>query len=246
MVIIMRFINSLARTSFTRTSSLSARSFTVMPSASVMVRVIGGGAAGAEGIDGADGRSRRVCVGALTRGPMLSERAAAVRRRSGAARGGRWPCPGAPALAAACAPAATAADADRRACPESSDAAASTAPEALARRRRVEPAPECVRAAGVAGLAPAGGRRRRLHDARLRHLRTLGRRKRPRGLRRPARLLDAKPKRRWNEASRRCRWRRNRRGCSDRRGRLFDWLLDNRRFFDGAARERSRLEVLHR
>ena len=63
MVIIMRFINSLARTSFTRTSSLSARSFTVMPSASVMVRVIGGGAAGADGIDGADGRSRRVCVG---------------------------------------------------------------------------------------------------------------------------------------------------------------------------------------
>jgi hypothetical protein len=53
MVIIMRFINSLARTSFTRTSSLSARSFTVMPSARVIVRVMGGGAAGALGIDGA-------------------------------------------------------------------------------------------------------------------------------------------------------------------------------------------------
>ena len=63
MVIIMRFINSLARTSLTRTSSLSARSFTVMPSASVMVRVIGGGAAGAAGMTGADGRSRLVCSG---------------------------------------------------------------------------------------------------------------------------------------------------------------------------------------
>ena len=73
MVIIMRFINSLASTSFTRTSSLSARSFTVMPSASVMVRVIGGGAAGADGIDGADGRSRRVCVGRWP-GPLLPER----------------------------------------------------------------------------------------------------------------------------------------------------------------------------
>ena len=62
MVIIMRRISSLARTSFTRTSSLSARSLTVMPSASVIVRVIGGGAAGAEGIEGADGRSRRVPV----------------------------------------------------------------------------------------------------------------------------------------------------------------------------------------
>ena len=63
MVIIMRFINSLARTSLTRTSSLSARSFTVMPSASVIVRVIGGGAAGADCIAGARGRSRRVVTG---------------------------------------------------------------------------------------------------------------------------------------------------------------------------------------
>ncbi len=45
MVIINRFISSLPRTSFTRTSSLSARSLTVMPSASVIVRVTGGGAA---------------------------------------------------------------------------------------------------------------------------------------------------------------------------------------------------------
>ena len=49
MVIINRFISSLPRTSLTRTSSLSARSFTVMPSASVMVRVTGGGAAGVAG-----------------------------------------------------------------------------------------------------------------------------------------------------------------------------------------------------
>ena len=49
MVIISRFISSFASTSFTRTSSLSARSLTVMPSASVIVRVTGGGAAGIGG-----------------------------------------------------------------------------------------------------------------------------------------------------------------------------------------------------
>ena len=47
MVNISRFIRSFASTSFTRISSLSARSFTVMPSASVMLRVTGGGSAGA-------------------------------------------------------------------------------------------------------------------------------------------------------------------------------------------------------
>ena len=46
MVNISRFIRSLASTSFTRISSLSARSFTVMPSASMIVRVTGGGADG--------------------------------------------------------------------------------------------------------------------------------------------------------------------------------------------------------
>ena len=51
-----RFISSFARTSLTRRSSLSARSFTVMPSASVMVRDTGGGAAG---IGGGDGRGSR-------------------------------------------------------------------------------------------------------------------------------------------------------------------------------------------
>ena len=59
MVIIMRFSRSFFSTSFARTSSLSARSLTVMPSASVMLRVMGGGAAAAAGIDGRDGRSRR-------------------------------------------------------------------------------------------------------------------------------------------------------------------------------------------
>ena len=59
MVIIIRLIEQLLQHVLTRTSSLSARSFTVMPSASVMVRVIGGGAAGAGAAVGADGRSRR-------------------------------------------------------------------------------------------------------------------------------------------------------------------------------------------
>ena len=46
MVIISRLSSSLLSTSLTRTSSLSARSLTVMPSTSVTVRVMGGGAAG--------------------------------------------------------------------------------------------------------------------------------------------------------------------------------------------------------
>ena len=57
MVIIIRRSSSTFSTSLTRTSSLSDRSLTVMPSASVMVRVIGGGATGAAGI-GARGRCR--------------------------------------------------------------------------------------------------------------------------------------------------------------------------------------------
>ena len=74
MVIIMRFISSFARTSFTRTSSLSARSFTVIPSASVIVRVIGGGGAGADAVAGADGRSRRVVTGRCPGRVLLAER----------------------------------------------------------------------------------------------------------------------------------------------------------------------------
>ena len=53
MVIIFPFSISFFRTSFTLASSLSARSLTVMPSASVMALVMGGGASGA----GADARS---------------------------------------------------------------------------------------------------------------------------------------------------------------------------------------------
>ena len=47
MVIINRRSSSAFSASLTRTSRRSARSFTVMPSENVMVRVIGGGAAGA-------------------------------------------------------------------------------------------------------------------------------------------------------------------------------------------------------
>jgi hypothetical protein len=52
MVIISRFMSSFASTSLTRRSSLSARSFTVIPSASVIVRVTGGGVAGGGGAAG--------------------------------------------------------------------------------------------------------------------------------------------------------------------------------------------------
>src|SRR3972149_4524985 len=56
MVSIMRRSISFLRTSLALTSSLSARSLTVMPSASVMSLVIGGGASWT---NGADGRSSR-------------------------------------------------------------------------------------------------------------------------------------------------------------------------------------------
>ena len=151
MVIIMRFISSLARTSFTRTSSLSARSFTVIPSARVMVRVIGGGAAGADGVAGAEGRSRRGRDRALA-GAVLSERRALRKRRPRrrhAGRGGR---------AAACARAATAADAVRRACSVSSAAAAGdTAADAPGAPGRARPGPDARPARGPRGRA---GRRR--------------------------------------------------------------------------------------
>ena len=65
---ISRFISSFASTSFTFTSSLSARSFTVMPSASVIVRVTGGGGALIGADEGRDIGSRRVrCTGAAGR-----------------------------------------------------------------------------------------------------------------------------------------------------------------------------------
>ena len=46
MVIIIRRLSSTFSTSLTRTSSLSERSLTVMPSASVIVRLMGGSATG--------------------------------------------------------------------------------------------------------------------------------------------------------------------------------------------------------
>ena len=72
-------------------------------------------------------------------------RAAAVRMAVEVVLPGPVALPGAQTLVVVCAPAATAADVGPPTCPESSDAPASTAPEALARDRRVEPAPECVR-----------------------------------------------------------------------------------------------------
>ena len=56
MVIINRRSISFFRTSFARRSSFSARSLTVMPSASEIVRVIGGGGAGVNGVDGRGAR----------------------------------------------------------------------------------------------------------------------------------------------------------------------------------------------
>jgi hypothetical protein len=58
-VIMMRLSSSFLRTSLVRTSSLSARSLTVIPSASVIERVIGGGSAGIAGIGTERGASRR-------------------------------------------------------------------------------------------------------------------------------------------------------------------------------------------
>jgi hypothetical protein len=52
MVIIIRRSMSFLRTSLAFTSSLAARSATVIPSASVIVRVTGGGADGALGMGG--------------------------------------------------------------------------------------------------------------------------------------------------------------------------------------------------
>src|SRR4030095_6379131 len=53
MVIIIRLSINFFSTSFALTSSFAARSETVMPSANVMVRVIGGGANAAAGATGA-------------------------------------------------------------------------------------------------------------------------------------------------------------------------------------------------
>ncbi len=68
-VIMIRLSRSFFSTSFVRSSSLSARSLTVMPSASVIVRVIGGGAAGIE-TEGTRGASRRWSVRTAGRPPI--------------------------------------------------------------------------------------------------------------------------------------------------------------------------------
>ena len=62
MVIIIRRSSSAFNASLTRISRRSARSFTVMPSEKVMVRVIGGGAAGAGAACGRWSASR-FCAG---------------------------------------------------------------------------------------------------------------------------------------------------------------------------------------
>ena len=59
MVIIIRRSMSFFNTSFARNSSLSARSLTVIPSASEIVRVTGGGGAGVYGVEGRGGRRFR-------------------------------------------------------------------------------------------------------------------------------------------------------------------------------------------
>ncbi len=61
-VIISRRSMSFLRTSFALTSSFVARSATVIPSASVIVRVTGGGAAGAATLTGTRGWSRRALL----------------------------------------------------------------------------------------------------------------------------------------------------------------------------------------
>ncbi len=66
MVIINRRSSSDFSASLTRISRRSARSFTVMPSEKVMVRVIGGGAAGA-GADCGRCSASRFCAGFMPR-----------------------------------------------------------------------------------------------------------------------------------------------------------------------------------
>src|SRR4029434_6422672 len=65
------FMRSLPSTSFARMPSLSARSFTVMPSARVIVRETGGGSAG---IDGAIERTTGSLRWAVGRGPDVDGR----------------------------------------------------------------------------------------------------------------------------------------------------------------------------
>ena len=169
-VIIIRRSISFLSTSLTRTSSLSERSLTVMPSASVMLRVIGGGPAGTCGID----RTRRDAVAAragraraAARTEAAAGRTVARRRRTQRRSAGRA-CPaGRPA--------------------GSSDGSACRSADRSGARCRPGPSPSCGResatpggpAAGRADAAPAHGPERRARrDAapagRRRHRRRAG------------------------------------------------------------------------
>ena len=198
MVIIMRFINSFASTSLTRTSSLSARSLTVMPSASVMVRVISTGAAGDDGrrtarpLATAGDRARPRTLLAERPARTLAERRplarhAGTRRQPGLARpnGLRRQRSWAAEHAAGCRP--------RR-----GRIAGPGRWHAGTRRRRARSCRDTRR-----------GRRRgrrRLDQTGLRDLRPLGRRRRPGGLRCPPGLFDPKAQRgRHESAGRRLR-----------------------------------------
>ena len=168
MVIIMRFINSLASTSFTRTSSLSARSFTVMPSASVIVRVIGGRPPAPSASPGPTGAraSSAPAVDQAAAGPSAgADRTAAALRVPGRA------CLAVPAAPAAYERAGLEAGAVRPAFPASSDAAVAGSRDAV---RRCQDATHracrrgCRRTRGCRRLR--GGR---LDDARLGDLQAL-------------------------------------------------------------------------
>ncbi len=198
-VIIKRRSSSDLSTSLTRTSSLSARSLTVMPSASVMVRETGGSSTGAC----AAGRDRRFA--AMPRSaagwPLAwtvilradhPGAAAYPPGRGGSPPAGRTGCAGSgrgPPIIAGVVPADGRAD-------------AGYAGRGAARRR-----PD-------AGRRRRGRSRRRRHDPRrLRHDGAPRLQRRCAG-RRLARLFDAQPNARRHEAARsRRRLRRHRRRC---------------------------------
>ena len=213
-VIISRFISSLARTSFTRTSSLSARSLTVMPSASVIVRVTGGGAAG---IGGGAGRacSRRWPGGRTLAARSLADTAAAdgmpgplrilpgPRRHAGLLRANRLrrqrtrsarrrPRPTGPDTADAAAPAGRG---GRGSAGRAPGVPGCAAPPAAAAGRGGADAGRSARGAGR-GTTRGGGRRRQRRRRRRRPL-----------------FFDAQTQRRRHDAARRRRLRRGAGGC---------------------------------
>ena len=183
-VIMIRLSRSFFRTSFVRSSSLSARSLTVMPSASVIVRVIGGGADGID-IGGTRGASRRRAAVALrARGRASAHRrprrlAGPGRRRArGRPAGGGVPGRGGgarraqrPATGAAAGRPATGGPARRAAtCPASPGAAAGRPTWPIGPGRGgIAAAPPC--AAEAAGPAAAASPRRASRSAAARSVR---------------------------------------------------------------------------